>query len=391
MKDIIFSAAVLVSCASALPAAPVRYSITDLGTLGGPIVYAFGAGDQPAAVGTSVVMPSAAFEAFLWNGTAIPLGTLPGSNQSHAFAVDALGRVFGVSYNLGEFGGHAFRWESGTMTDLGLFLPRAVNAAGQVVGVRPFVMPDGERQSRACTWSNGVLTDLPALGGANSEAMGLDASGRIVGSAFNATNLQSRPVLWANGAVTDLGTFGGANGQAYSINGSGQVVGVAETAAGMPHAFLITLSASNGVASRTDLGTLPGSDFSAAYAINESGVIVGNSDSRATLWQDGAIHDLAGLVNNLDTWRLDAAAGISSGGRIVGWGLHGDAYRAFILVPACGGDADADGTVTFADITAVLTHFNMAVAPYGAGDANGDGQVDFADITAVLASFGCGL
>lgn len=391
MQRPIIYAAMLASCATALHAEPTRYTITDLGSLGGPIVYAFGAGDQPAAVGTSVVIPGAAFEAFLWNGTAVPLGTLPGTTQSHAFAVDALGRVYGVSYNLGDFGGHAFRWENGVMTELGAFLPRAINAAGTIVGSRAVVMSDGERLNRACAWSNGVLADLPSLGGSNSQAMSLDADGRVVGSGFNATNMQSRPALWVNGVAADLGTLGGANGQAYSINALGQVVGVSETAQGMPHAFLVTLDASNAVASRVDLGTLPGSDFSAAYAINEGGVIVGNSDSRATLWQDGTIYELSSLVNNLDTWRLDTAAGISSGGRIVGWGLHGDNYRAFILAPVCRGDADADGKVTFDDITMVLANFNLSVTPYGLGDANGDGIVDFDDITEVLASFGCGL
>lgn len=385
------TAALLALCTATLSAAPPRYTVTDLGTIGGPFVYAFGASDVPAALGSAIAVPSAAFEAFLWNGSAIPLGFLPGTNQSHAFAIDGLGRVYGVSYNLGEFGGHAFRWENGAMTDLGAFMPRAINTAGTLVGARPVVLADGERVLRACFWSNGTLGELPSLGGANSQAMSLDLSGRVVGSSFLADNLSSHPALWAGGAALDLGTLGGASGQAYAINGAGQVVGVAETAAGSPHAFLVTLSASNGVASRTDLGTLPGSTASAAYAINESGTIVGNSRSRAVIWLGGVIYDLADLINNVGDWRLDAAAGISEGGRIVGWGRHGDNYRAFMLVPTCTGDADADGIVAFSDITEILTHFNTVVPPFSGADVTGDGNVDFADITAVLASFGCGL
>lgn len=55
--------------------------------------------------------------------------------------------------------------------------------------------------------------------------------------------------------------------------------------------------------------------------------------------------------------------------------------------PTCPGDANSDGVVNFADITAVLTAFNSTTTPFGFGDANGDGAVNFADITAVLTSF----
>lgn len=51
----------------------------------------------------------------------------------------------------------------------------------------------------------------------------------------------------------------------------------------------------------------------------------------------------------------------------------------------CPGDADGNGTVNFADITAVLGNFGLA-GPVG--DADNNGSVNFADITAVLANFG---
>lgn len=59
------------------------------------------------------------------------------------------------------------------------------------------------------------------------------------------------------------------------------------------------------------------------------------------------------------------------------------------VVPACSGDADHDGDVDFADITAVLTAFNFDYLPgTGNGDADATGIVNFADITAVLTNFG---
>lgn len=53
--------------------------------------------------------------------------------------------------------------------------------------------------------------------------------------------------------------------------------------------------------------------------------------------------------------------------------------------PMCQGDANADLSVDFADITSVLANFNLA-GP--AGDANHDGVVNFSDITSVLSNFG---
>lgn len=53
--------------------------------------------------------------------------------------------------------------------------------------------------------------------------------------------------------------------------------------------------------------------------------------------------------------------------------------------PACPGDADGDGLVSFADITSVLTHWGGSGV---FGDANGDGMVNFADITEALTHWG---
>lgn len=52
-------------------------------------------------------------------------------------------------------------------------------------------------------------------------------------------------------------------------------------------------------------------------------------------------------------------------------------------------DANGDGEVNFADITAVLANFNANYSPgTGIGDANRDGVVSFSDITAVLSAWG---
>lgn len=64
------------------------------------------------------------------------------------------------------------------------------------------------------------------------------------------------------------------------------------------------------------------------------------------------------------------------------------AYEAQSPPAHCPGDADGNGTVNFADITSVLTNFNIATTPGGEGDANADGVVNFSDVTSVLTNWG---
>ncbi|MHB8069256.1 MAG: BACON domain-containing protein [Desulfobaccales bacterium] len=111
--------------------------------------------------------------------------------------------------------------------------------------------------------------------------------------------------------MTDLGTLGGTGSRAYAINDSGQIVGGSTTASGQSHAFLY----SGGV--MTDLGTLGGTD-STAYGINDSGQIVGGSsiasnNIHAFLYSGGVMTDLGTLGGT-----TISAYGINNSGQIVG-------------------------------------------------------------------------
>lgn len=71
------------------------------------------------------------------------------------------------------------------------------------------------------------VTNLGTLGGTQSEARAVNASGQVVGSAFNANQIR-HAILYQNAQMQDLGTLGAAQSYAYDINNAGKVVGAVE-------------------------------------------------------------------------------------------------------------------------------------------------------------------
>ena len=131
-------------------------------------------------------------EAFLWqNGKTNALGTLPGQQYSGAVAINDRGQVVGTSGSsfrndrgdtIGQ-SAHAFLWQDGSMTDLGV-VPGdlashavAINNRGQVVGVS-----HGDSTQTAFVWEKGKLTGLPKLPrGGMSAPTAINDRGQIVG------------------------------------------------------------------------------------------------------------------------------------------------------------------------------------------------------------------
>ena len=119
--------------------------------------------------------------------------------------------------------------------------------------------------------------------------------------------------------MVDLGTLGGTYAYPSDINSRGQVVGWAQTAAGTNHAFMWD----DGVL--TDLGALAG-DESRAFAINNAGLIVGDSVDivgdpedpvgllRPVKWDDGVLIELPTLDPDLAGTAYD----INEKGTVVG-------------------------------------------------------------------------
>jgi probable HAF family extracellular repeat protein len=358
-----------------------RYTITDLGTLGGTFSEAVGVNDTGSLAGFSTPPGDAVVHAFLWQkGVMTDLGTLGGPNSVAPEAEPQPNdrrQVVGVSDTStpdpnGEdfcfFGTHLiclpFVWENGVLAALPTLggnngVAWQINNQGQVPGSAENATPDPscatflmsgaiELESKPVIWENGKIQELPTISGdLDGTADAINDSGQAVGNTGNCVLgipfTSSHAVLWPEGekgGVVDLGNLGGANlNLAFGINNRGQVVGQSGVPGGgiAFHAFLWQ----NGV--MTDLGTLPGDVQSWAETINSRDQAVGTSfdasgNMHPFLWQDGVMMDLNTLIPPDSPWLLLEALGNNDRGQIVGYAFNtttGEVH-GFLATPAPG-------------------------------------------------------
>src|SRR5262249_15503112 len=117
-------------------------------------------------------------------------------------------------------------------------------------------------------YSDGVMADLGTLGGDYGVALGINEAGQVTGYSSTAEGA-SHAFLYTDGGMFDLG---GANSIGHGINAYGQVAG-SGSVGNFVHAFLYSDGAI------TDLGLLPGGMYSQAFALNDGGIVVGQSST----------------------------------------------------------------------------------------------------------------
>lgn len=345
-----------------------RYTVTDLGTLGGTYSLAGGLSNSGWVEGYSLLPGDTARHPVLWrNGVMNDLGTLGGPNADAGYRPNDWGNLGGAS-------------ETGAQD------PYAEDFCGY--GTNLICLP--------IVWWNDIkkMTPLPTLGGNNGWAAGINDQNEVAGVAENTTQeptcagtsqvFQFKPViwidgrvrklptfpgdpvgmawginywgqataysgncttdfhalLWQNGKATDLGNLGGTmNNAGVDINNLGQVAGNSDLPGDTTgHAFLWQKSTG-----MIDLGTLPGDVGSDGDGINDLGQVVGGSwnaegNDRAYIWQNGMMTDLNTLIPpDSPLYLIEASGTINDWGQIAGIGLTsaGDVH-AFLLTPTMG-------------------------------------------------------
>ena len=348
IRSVLFVNVVILCSATAVRGA-VQYTVTDLGTLGGPRSYARAINDAGKVVGYSNT--GLATYAFVWEGgTMTSLGT-PGGN-SYAYDINNAGWAVG-------YAGGAVLWHDGTVLNLGTLYPNqesrayGINCWGQVVGDSR----DFSSERHGFLWDNGTMSYVVGSAGHyGSSARAINDLGQAVGAKrIPYPDYDKASTFWA-GKATLLGPYpSGVHGSiALGINNEGRVVGYdgayTETYDGTQTydgAYTETMSGRPFVSDSTTgfayMATLGGTD-GYALAVSDAGLIVGSSettggDLRATIWSNTPEHtptDLNTLISSDSGWAyLAQAYDINDSGQIVGYGrLTGSIFdRAFLLTP----------------------------------------------------------
>jgi len=403
--------------------ANARAQASDLVDLGVAIGYAINNAGQ-------VVLSTGIYS----NGTTSPLPALPGqTTPATGAAINATGQVAGSAPTSmpnpagGNFGFTVpVEFGSGTLTILQSPIEYAdsisseayatgINSSAEIVGysVSPDIGPADIVQGYdyvGFIYANGTLNSLPSSGllPITNMPQGINDSGQITGirSVQDPNNpginrLDAYIYDYGTATTTDLG-----QGAGYAVNAAGQVTGDldvisigvnSDTIIGS-YAFLY----SNGTSS--NLGTLPGGNYSVGYAINSTGQVVGSSNSTGdsnshAFFYNGVMTDLNSLISSADPLKpyvtLTSAAGINDSLLILANGVdsrtnltHAYLYQApFIQIAPAALDfgTEAAGSTSRSQ-SVTVTNAGTTAIPLGIASVTGNFSLQSGGCGASLAA-----
>jgi cell division septation protein DedD len=331
---------------SAAPETTPQYQIYDIGVVevGDTASQGFGVSNAGIAVGRSI--RSSGSQAFTWtlNGGIVGLPNLSGRN--HAVANSAAPQIVVGTAATTLFGSSRLpiMWLNGAVSQLPL--PpgetlgdaNSVNSSGVAVG-----SVDGGSNQRGAIYTGGgggIITQTTATGCFFVTAFGINDFGRVVGQGIDPNNAaRNVGIVYDIGQnmAFEVGALPGFNGAlAFAVSNTGYVVGssMLNQGSGLP---FIWSDEGGIVAIPLATGTSQGS----ARAVNSAGWVVGNDSSAFSipfLYDGASTYRLADLIPPNSGWDLSmntssSALGISEDGVIVGTGVHNGETHAYAMVP----------------------------------------------------------
>lgn len=306
-------------------------------------------------------------EGFRWTAASgyVGLGDLPGGVfHSQAFGISSDGStVVGSSYRGGPGGvpqERAFRWNSGTMTDLGSVPANTYSAATKVSADGSVVIGTTETRGFRWTSATGMVEFAAAAGFTNPRLFGISGDGSVI-----VGNVQT-----ANGS------------EAFRWTAAGGYVGLGDLAGGTFGSAAIAISADGSVI--TGSGRIVSGEAGFIWDAEH-----GMRDLRELLVND------FGLGDSLTGWKLTNPQALSADGTVVvGYGINPSGNLEGFLAnlgpgeptEPLAGDFNDDGRVDAADYTVWRDKLGTTFAL--PNETASPGTVDAADYAGWKANFG---